>query len=276
MNRGGEQLGYTVVEVMIFLVISSMLFIGAMIAIGGQQEKTQFAQAMRDIDSKIQSTIGEIYSGYYPSFTNIKCSALANSTNPPSFALAAGSQGTNSECIFMGKTFQFAVSGSNGESYNVFSVAGRRYKQNTTINQEVDSMAEALPRAIFNGSVDLTETNYLKWGLHVTKVTKATTNTDLAMFGFISSVGTYNSAGTDLVSGAQKIDLVALVGGLNKVKATAANDVNTLNTADAANGVTVCFNSANNKQKGSITIGQNDGKYSTVLGLDSQISGLCP
>src|SRR5205814_2186232 len=60
-SNGG---GYTIVEVMIFLAISSLLFVAASIAIGGQQAHTEFNTAANDTNTKFQQWIDQVANGF--------------------------------------------------------------------------------------------------------------------------------------------------------------------------------------------------------------------
>ncbi len=71
MNRSDN--GYTIVEAMIFLAVSGVLFVSAMAAVSGQQQKTQFYQSIRDLDSNIRDKINEVGSGTFGNSLNLKC-----------------------------------------------------------------------------------------------------------------------------------------------------------------------------------------------------------
>src|SRR5476651_427700 len=103
--------GYTIIEVMIFLAISGLLFLSAVVAVGGQQGHTEFSTSMRDTNSKVQSWIDEVDTGLSDSdFSTsgnrqVSCS-LDPSTGGPVLTSTGGTninRGSNSACVFLGK-----------------------------------------------------------------------------------------------------------------------------------------------------------------------------
>ncbi len=136
-----DQSGFTIVETLIVLVVTGSLFIGAATLIGGRQNRTQFSQAARTVQAEIQQAIDEVSAGYYQSTLEIKCEALATG---PQLTTAATPQGTNKDCIFLGKVLQFGVHNTDPQVYNIYTLAGLR---GTEINP-VLSLLSAKPRVI--------------------------------------------------------------------------------------------------------------------------------
>lgn len=125
MKRGAP-LGYTIVEVMVFLAVTSALFVMVAVTFQGRQARTEFFAATRDMETAIADVINDITSGYYGSPGSFTCEL-----NPAGDELQItgnpSEQGTNSDCIFIGKAIHFGVSEPNGsERYNIMTIAGRR------------------------------------------------------------------------------------------------------------------------------------------------------
>lgn len=142
--------GYTIVEVMIVLAVSGLMFLMAANFIGNKQEATSFPQGVNELASSIQNTIAQVSNGQY-SDINIVCNFHYISTDPktsfiPPITLAAGpgtttnssandSQGTNTQCTFLGKVMHFSLryltgNGITSQQYETFSVAGGRLDNN--------------------------------------------------------------------------------------------------------------------------------------------------
>lgn len=121
--------GYTIIEVMIFLVVSAGLLVAVLGLISGQQQRTRFVTGVNDFESQIQDMINDVEIGYYP-------------------ADSVESAGTNSGRIFIGKAIQFHRNTATNEIsvYREMTIEG-----NSTIGtppRDVSSLGEALPRAV--------------------------------------------------------------------------------------------------------------------------------
>jgi hypothetical protein len=114
--------GYTIVETMIFLAVSGAIFFTAMLLVNGQQRRTEFATTVRDFDSKLQSVISNVASGYYNDPGQFTCTVTAGvMTITPT----ASTQGQNSDCTFVGQFIDLAPSPNNNK-FTITSIAGAR------------------------------------------------------------------------------------------------------------------------------------------------------
>lgn len=177
MKRQKALAGYTIIEVMLFLIISSALLTSAMAIISGQQQRTQFATGLREFESKLQDIINDVEVGFFPSGNDVVCSVPGMETNTdaaPVLSVATSEQGTSQECMYMGKAIQF-FKGAEGvtDSYRVITVAGKRLDfNNTSFKAEEPSSIEATaPRAFYvPDSFTGIEEGRTPYGLEVTKV----------------------------------------------------------------------------------------------------------
>jgi type II secretory pathway pseudopilin PulG len=266
--------GYTIVEVMVFLAVSGGLFISAAMLMSGQQQKTQFAQSIREIESQIQDVMNDVSTGYYANTNNFKCSAPTAGSRP---LITDGSneQGANEGCIFIGRVMQF----TEGEHVYIYTVAGRRQYVSGLDKREVKDFDEARPTAIApsrsNGGPSAIESKVLSYGLQVASMQykSGAANTDIAAVGFFSSLGQYDNAGANLVSGAQQVNLLPINGtALNQNPLDAVEEINKLNNASPVNpdgGVRICFNSGSTNQHGIITIGGRGRQLSTTMQIEA-------
>ncbi len=144
VRSGGS--GYTIVETMIFLAVSGALFASVMVLIGGQQQKTQFAAAVRDLDNKLQSVMGNVASGYYSNAVNPVCqlngshTAIVNLRNDP---VGTTEPGTHGDCTFIGQALVPGAAG--GQDFKIYSIVGLRQVNVSGVPQDVDKLADASP-----------------------------------------------------------------------------------------------------------------------------------
>jgi prepilin-type N-terminal cleavage/methylation domain-containing protein len=123
--------GYTILEIMIVLAVSGLMFLIAANFINGKQERTQFPGAVNSLATTIQKTVKDVVNGKYADI-NLKCTVTAGSppvvsvtqsptyttTNNPSNDL----QGTNNGCIFLGKVMQFQEKVANQDVQSEFAI----------------------------------------------------------------------------------------------------------------------------------------------------------
>lgn len=221
--------GYTIIEVMIFFVITAVLLISALAVFQGQQAKAQFTTGVRETDAQIRTIINEIGSGYFPDQSSFTCTA---GPNGPEISESDSDQGTNSGCIFLGKAIQFGVRGSGCDAavhsppalsnvegcrtYNVYSVAGLRQNADGS-KKEVQNLTEAQPEIVN----DLTETYTIPNGLYIKRLLLMSARDtdcrgsdkdnpiddgcDIGALAYYQSLG--NTGGSSIVSGTKSIDI---------------------------------------------------------------------
>lgn len=179
MKRQKNLAGYTIIEVMLFLIISGALLTSVMTLISGQQQKTQFTTGTREFESKLQDIINDVETGYFPSANDLKCEVPgmyndANAApNPPT--PSPSEQGTNQDCVFLGKAIQFYKEGpgTNIDKYRVVTIAGKRLDFNSSTNktEEPANIAAASPIAFYESSSSTgLESGSVPYGIEVTKV----------------------------------------------------------------------------------------------------------
>lgn len=183
-----KRAGYTVVEIMVVLAITSALFLSAIILFQGQQGRTQFTDAMRDMQSKMQDWGNDVSSGFYPTSTSgYTCTVTGT---PPKAVVTStpGTLGSNQDCIYIGKVVQFRPNSSTVSAYTIF---GNRLDQSDGVSIAT-SLAAAQPVVAYNSITtpvtDLTETYNLHWGAQAQAIPVSCTT------GSTSSCPTYTIA----------------------------------------------------------------------------------
>lgn len=135
--------GFTIVETMIVLAVTGVLFVSVMAVMSGKQSKTQFNQAMNSLKTQVEQVIGEVQSGYFPDTGGFSCIG-GNLTG------GSSAQGTNVDCVFLGKVIQFNK--DDDFNYVVYPVSGLK---------DATSITDSNPRVV--GA--LKETKRLQHGL---------------------------------------------------------------------------------------------------------------
>lgn len=258
-----SQRGYTIIEVMIVLVVTSALFISAVLLINGRQQRTQFDQSIREVRSQIQQVINEVSNGFYPDFSSFTCTVTAS--GPPSFALASGGQGTNEGCIFLGKAIQFGVEGTDPQEFRVINIAGR---QKNSSGNEVANLSQAQPRVIAldggsNVNVDISTTQNLLYGLSAVWA-------DAGVIAFTSNLSDVSSPNGASIQELNISPVNSTVLDMSEVGAVQAINSNLASSPqNPSGGARICFVSGGTDQSGLITIGGEAGRLSVELDIKS-------
>lgn len=279
MKNGSKAHGFTIVEVMIVLAVTSALFVAASYLISGQQGKTQFAQAINDIQAQINDVISNVQSGYYATNGKVTCNGTGGVL---SLSTGNSSQGSNGGCIFIGRAIQFAVADAAGNpdptAYNIYDIVGLQYDASGNIIQNLASdQVKALAPP---NNADTTQSQKLLYGLQAAKMYYNDTAHPISTVAFISTLGNGVDANNNLASGSQHVELrpvqntADISSGGDKTAQTAVGAIKGANLGVVVSGgVTICFNSASSNQSGTIVIGANGKQLSTTLTINT---GTCP
>lgn len=283
---GDRSAGFTIVETLIVLAVSGILAISAMVLVSGRQNKTQFQVAATSIKQQIEQLINETANGYYPSNNDFTCSGSSGSVTITS---AAGAQGTNSTCIFLGKAVAFGVgaTGADRESFIVYPLVGKRFAGATST--EVSTFAQSKPLALAPSTtgvgnlsgIDYSTSYKTKNGLSLSyaEYNERTAPTGAAPSGTVVSLGKSNYAVVALAdqlgqyqaqpdgtlnSATQKLDLFEMdkragwaafpaVPASSKIVVDYINLLG-IDETKVIENLNVCFNSGTTNQSALITI----------------------
>ena len=150
MKKGGyRQLshGFTMVEVLIVLAVTSSLLIVAMVIISGRLQRTEFAVGSRQIRQDIEKVFNEASSGFSGSRANFGCSGSTTGA-APFISASAKIQGRNSSCVFLGKVIVFGDYPIREGTLRVIPLAGNRVMNDAGRLRNVEGFNEARPTAI--------------------------------------------------------------------------------------------------------------------------------
>jgi type II secretory pathway pseudopilin PulG len=291
MRDNRKACGFTIIETLIVLAVSSALLIAAIGFLDGDQDRTSFTQSIVTEKSQIQQVINEVNSGSYPSNNNFTCGVNPSGGGILIQSVPTGTgQGTNTNCIFLGKVIQFDVPDTSPEEFNVFTVAGLHFQQGTTndvttytqadstvIEAGTNSDNTSIPNDAVQGELEYGLTTLPDGAYYTNSATNAPVN--VGAVAFLYSLNT-NSDGS-IVTGSEQVNLVPVYGtSLGELTANMTNDIDNNLAADADNtngsnafnpssGVSICFVSGATNQSGLITIGNNGRQLGVTLNIIS-------
>jgi type II secretory pathway pseudopilin PulG len=266
MKRGSTPEGFTIVETLIFLAVSSAILVSALVLVGGSQSKTQFNTAMNDVSEQITKVINNVSNGYYPS-QNTGCEIDGNNLSFP----GTKELGESVNCVYLGRIIEF----NNKDNFRVYSVAGAREYQGSVNTEMANSKATTL---------DGFEEIQLKNGITVESITPIDNlggGTKYNSLGFFTSLGdteTNEDGESQLASGALSTNYIAISSGsLGNIGITPSYVLSGdfRNNYDAnknpEKGVRICFRSGTTDQFGIIDIG-GENRSATI---STTVQGSC-
>ena len=245
--KNRRQKGYTVIEVMIVLSISTLLFAGVVAGYNRQNSKTQFTNGVRDMENKIQDILNDVSTGFYPQSTNFSC--IRSGSPPVPFINPGGSseQGTNQQCIFLGKAVDI-----NDGSMDAYTIVGLRNSSADETKLPIN-INEARPRTI-RSSIEGTYSNIvLNASIHIQRIiTSSLPHQNSAGFAVVSGFGNGDKGGAGATT--SQVAIARINPSYNFTTGTSQ----VVNTGDMNRGITICIREQPNAgRKASIRVGTN-------------------
>jgi type II secretory pathway pseudopilin PulG len=100
-----NQTGFTIVETLIVLSITGLLFLMTMLLVRGQINNFQSKDAVTQLETALRTTLNDVSNGYYPDKGKLSCTlGLPVSA---SVDVAGGNVGTSTDCVYAGKSITF-------------------------------------------------------------------------------------------------------------------------------------------------------------------------
>lgn len=264
MNRGGNlqsTRGFTVVETLIVLAVTSGLFILTAVAINGKQQKTEFQVGIRNLQQQFQQVITEAASGYYPSNGSFQCT-LGIGAN---LQITGGTneQGGNGACVFIGKTL--VVGGAqHTDNYSTYSLAGRRTQlDGTETSNPTQAKVTAIAQSAANPSNSFTDTRNnvrIPNGLTFVQARRAggVWSTSEFAVSFMSSFANFEST-NGVSGGSQRLELRGFDNwstGIDDADAINRETTTIPNFPLLSQGVELCFRSNGTNQSAIVAISE--------------------
>lgn len=271
MRAGTGSRGYTIIETMIFLAVSGLMFVVAASFISGKQAKAELNQGINGANSSVQQVINDVSNGTYDSQGNFACQSSASGLSFPSPGVPQGTNGglNQAGCVFLGKVIEFG-NGPANTVYEVYTVAGSQYAGGGTGPATPTSYAEALPKVVDQ----LTTSNNLLSGMTVTSA-HASSCGGVSAIGFFGSFSNYN--GTTNNGSAQTVNVVPFCGSTTDPVSTTQGKINNSSNYNVATNVdiTVCFDGGTGNYA-ALTIGGSSGQRLTTsqqVSTDPHVGG---
>jgi len=247
-SRSKAGAGFTIVETMIFLAVSGLMFILAINAMSGKQQQTEFQTGVDTLRSSLNQQLANVSNGNFSALDNVICTALAVG-GQPNVTLVGSGGSSDGSCDVIGEVIAFDGGGSGStlaSTYTVYPVFGRTYQaSSTTLATDINDADPILATV-----AGVNPTAKMPFGLSVVDFSSATQysispskNGALGLFNFTSFAGTggeYDANG-NLNSGAQHVEIFALPGSVYNRPATIT--VSGLSDTICGSGL-VCFSSA--------------------------------
>ncbi len=270
------QRGYTLIEVILFLTISSALIVVALAGFSTRNRTVQFSQSMRDLEGAIKSVANDVTDGAFGN-VNTVCA-----DGNPGMNISAGTT-TIKNCIFMGKIITFGLAGDTS-AYRVYTVVGSKALSEDTrditaggtsrIGAVKPTLVVPHSGAYSVTGVDLTSRGSLAYG--TTYDTSAAASTS-ATLGFLNGLKELNfqvvpvtinktlidpgSTLNDEAKQAQLIEAALYTSTMNTISPTSAYYGN-------PSPQYFCFQRADGRQQAQIVVGRKNDKLSVDLEFD--------
>ncbi len=286
ISRAGSS-GFTIVEIMIFLAVSGLLFTMALLQMQGNQEKTEFSIGLGTITTELQSDISDVATGNYkipdPSMNCTESPSGGRAYLKPS---GGPGLGANPVCIIIGEAITFIppTSSNNNYQYSVLPIIGYNYKYGyetsaTNPDLQVSTNLEQSEPVTAPWLATFTQ---LPYGISVASM-KYKVRSGTKPFKVLGVLTDYNGyiSHTDLLkSNSQYVRLAPIVGS-QTTPPSVANTVSLVNgltdscaklnytcqaglpptdlaPIDPSGGVLICLNSGTTNESALINIGGNN------------------
>jgi type II secretory pathway pseudopilin PulG len=271
MTSGRRSSGFTIVETLIFLAVTSALLVSGLLLVSGQERKTRFTQSLNDIREQVDSVINNVSTGYYDAGEQ-KFSCNTAISGPPTISSAAAGdrRGRNERCIYIGRAMQFKPDGKDNE-FKIYTIVGRQYA-NGSLSKNVEELAPpngAWPTPIDTPLNEVVETNILGAGIKPVAMRYNGSNIT-GIFAVISDFGKNDGSG-NLTTSSRTASLYGFAGTDLGTSSTVAlsnylrSDSGPFDYVEATSGVAICFESQGTDQYGILTIGGSNRQLTTDI-----------
>jgi type II secretory pathway pseudopilin PulG len=276
-NRGK---GYTILEVMIFMAVSSLMFVLGVISISGRQQQIRFTQGVREFDSVLQDVLNDVSTGYFPVSGSVSC----DYTSPTVVDISVSqSSGTNDQCMLLGKAIQFSQEDDSEQTVNasyltIYDVVGRRFTAGITPPVTYE---EANPEP-----VPIATRKETRWGLEVTGVARLSNPSNTQLGGIVVFSALNRGGQTSTRATTEQVNIGALTtvdfnNSESSFLSTVAQITDSIETAPSVVNVdfsdttpiVICLADESGRRKASITFGGTIA--GTILDFDTYNRDIC-
>lgn len=261
--------GYTVVEVIIALSVTSLLFVSVATLLGGRQAIAQFTQGVRTYESLIQNVSSETSNGYYR--TEFGCNVGAGDYSYTFGDSSDSNPGANVGCVFIGKAL---VPHTTEETTHVLTLIGRQFQAGST-GDLANTIEESQP-VVVPATNNIDEVNEHRYGLLVNGIEDSAGN-DLSALVFMlpTSGGVANPGFSGSSSGVLLFGVTGVVSNFNQFVIDRIRNFDSSEVYPLRDGATICVRSQSNDLKAEIVVGANNSQSGIVTTIDSNFTGGC-
>lgn len=125
--------GYSLIEALIVIAISSTIFLGVAVLFGGSRQNVDFNQAKIELETKLKGYVNHVSTGTFAGNNTHRCSQHPTTFRPILTAQAGITSGSSEKCIYLGKALQ-TIDGSN--KIYVYDVLGLRNKHDGAVDSQ--------------------------------------------------------------------------------------------------------------------------------------------
>ena len=100
-----DKKGFTIIEIMIVLAVTMILFFMATVFIDGKESYNEFIVAVNNLQSELISASNDVVNGTFPN-SQYNCISYSASS-PPNIISGNKTQGSRNGCVFLGSALQF-------------------------------------------------------------------------------------------------------------------------------------------------------------------------
>lgn len=149
------QSGFTIIETILFLSISSLLAVGLMFGVGTSINRERYHDSVRSLQSEIQQVYNDVINTHNSRDDNWKCdSSGVNKENGTATAIG------QSDCFILGK---YITPSKDGSSLNIKNVVGLSSPNITSSTNDIEALSES--NIMIAGNLD--EVYQIEWGAYL-------------------------------------------------------------------------------------------------------------
>ncbi len=278
MNTPQFSGGYTIVETMIFLAVSTLMFASVVGVMGTRNRRTEFTQSVNNLNQQLLDVINDVDTGYYPASGNFRCSV--GISGAPEITSTATERGKNQDCIYAGRAIQFAPSvggQAKNSKLNIYTIVASRYK-NVTDKKEASNIDEtkaiALPTNYSLDTIDISAQTEIKKIIYQPGTGSGTTGGGFAIINGFGVPASGDSVG--MKSGNISSSLSAVAGSaLGQDQSLFMSKIPNLRVSsqdDVSGGILLCLGEPGaNGRWASILLGGEAGYNQTIVTIDDVV-----
>jgi type II secretory pathway pseudopilin PulG len=254
--------GYTIIEVMIVLVVSATLFIVAVTDYNRQNRRTEFTQAIRELELTVQDVLNDVSTGYYPNSNNIVCNPSASG---PVITSGSRGHGTNQGCIFVGRALDLP-SAAGDSTFEIYTIAGL---QNDAAGNPVRDVDAAQNRAISVAAS--VESRTIPASITITKIIvgdgSIASPAESQGFAIVSGFGGSEVSGSGATT--NQVSVASIAPGFNFTNTGAQ----VIQNANLNQDITICIEQAGGGRDAALVIGSGLTKLNIETRIDQLLAG---